>query len=146
MRKVLKDYPVNLWLQAADDCTGCRAPVEIMLLHHSAPTKAITRVHHRRGCSTIELRKVLDSDVSILKKIISVGWEYPQSLRTLNFRGVKFPIIRTHDEAVPCLICWRIVTSGPIVYFLPQHLGEGLLTFCKFCVEKHKLLEKQVRV
>ncbi len=145
MRKVLKDYPVNLWLQAADDCTGCRAPVEIILLDREEPARAMTRVHHQIGCSTIELRRVLDSDVSILKKIISVGWEYPESLSTLDFRGVNFPIIRTHDEAVPCLICWRIVTSGPIVYFIPQHLGGGLLTFCKFCVEKHNLLENQIK-
>ena len=145
MPKVLKDYPMNVWLQAADDCTGCRAPVEIMLLHYREPTKAITRVHHRRGCSTIELRRDLDARASILKKIISVGWEYPKSLRTFNFRGVNISTIRTYVEAVPCLLCWRIVTGGPIVYFIPQYLGGGLLTFCKFCVEKHKLLENQIK-
>ena len=146
MRKVLKDYPINVWLQAADDCTDCMAPVEIILLDREEPARAMTRVHHRRGCSTIKLRKDLDVTPSILEKMISVGWEYSESLRAFNFRGMNISTIMTHSEAVPCLVCWRIVTGGPIVYFIPQHLGGGLLTFCKFCVEKHKLLEKQVRV
>jgi len=147
MRKVLKDYPINVWLQAADDCNYCRAPVEIILLNREEPARAMTRVHHQIGCSTIELRRGrdLDASVSIMKKVISVGWEYPESVRTLNFRGVNLPIIRTYVEALPCLICWRIVTGGPIVYFIPQHRGEGLLTFCKFCVEKNKLLENQIK-
>ena len=141
MWKVLKDYPIDVWLQAADDCPGCRAPVEMILLDRKEPARAITRVHHQVGCSTIELRRDMDANASTLQKIISVGWKYPENLRTVNFRGVNLPTIRTHVEAVLCLLCWRIVTSGPIVYFIPQHLGGGLLTFCKFCVEKHKLLE-----
>ena len=145
MRKVLKDYPINVWLQAADDCTGCRAPVEIVLLDREEPARAMTRVHHQIGCYMIELRRDLDASASIMKKIISVGWEYPESLRTLNFKEMNLPIIRTHVEAVPCLLCWRIATAGPIVYFIPQHLGGGLLTFCKLCVEKHKLLENQIK-
>ncbi len=147
MWEVLKDYPINVWLQAADDCTGCRAPVEIILLDRKEPARAITRVHHQVGCSAIDLRRGrdLDRSGSIPKKIISVGWEYHEDLRTFNFKGMNLATIRTHVEAVPCLICWRIVTSGPIVYFIPQHLGGGLLSFCKFCVEKHKLLENQIK-
>jgi len=145
MWKVLKDYPINVWLQAADDCHYCRAPVEIVLLNREEPARAMARVHHQIGCSAAELRRDEDAGASIQKKMISVGWEYPESLRTLNFRGANLPIIRTHVEAVPCLLCWRIVTGGPIVYFIPQHFGGGLLTFCNFCVERHKLLENQIK-
>lgn len=141
MWKVLKDYPINVWLQAADDCPGCRAPMQMILLDREEPARAITRVHHQVGCSTIGRRRDMDANASILKKIISVGWKYPENLRTVNFMGVTLPTIRTHVEAVLCLFCWRIVTTGPLVYFIPHHLGGGLLTFCKFCVEKHKLLE-----
>ena len=145
MRKVLKDYPIKAWLQAADDCNYCRAPVEIILLNREEPARAMTRVHHQMACSTIELRRDLEASASIIEKKISVGWEYPEDLRTFNFRGVNLPIIRTHVEAVPCLLCWRIITRGPIIYFIAQHLEGGLLSFCKFCVEKHKLLENQIR-
>lgn len=130
MRKFRKDYPIDVWLQGADDCTGCRAPVEIILLNREEPAKAMTRVHHQIGCSTIDLRRDSDPTATILEKAISVGWEYAESLRTFNFRGMNISTIMNYAEAVPCLICWRIVTGGPIVYFIPQHLGGGLLTFC----------------
>ena len=145
MRKFLKDYPINVWLQAADDCNDCRAPVEITLLNREEPARAMTRVHHQIGCDTIELRRGRDARSSILQKAIIMRWEYHEKLRIFNFRGVNLPTIKTYVEAVPCLLCWRIVTSGPIVYFIPQYLRGGLLTFCKFCVEKYKLLENHIK-
>ncbi len=130
-----RNYPLNQWMEMGDDCE-CGAPREIRITGLTDDVLFVTkRVHHVPGC--------YDSagESGLIEETDMMSWEF--NGKTANFGGVDYPVISKYANGCPCLRCCRL-TDTPILLFLKEgRMGE--LAFCKFCVEKHKMLEGLVK-
>ncbi len=130
-----RNYPLNQWMQMGDDCE-CGAPREIRITNVEHDVLFVTkRAHHVPGCHDVV------GEFGLVEETANMSWEF--SGKTANFGGVDYPIIWKYANGCPCLRCWRL-TDRPILLFLKEG-KHGELAFCKFCVEKYKMLEGFVK-
>jgi len=135
VKKLLKDYPFNEWMEAADGCDVCGAKYQVRITyidkkHNFGDVEY--KIHHKPDCPDgIELGEMEEGlDVA--------GWEYMP--KPFKFRGKIYYPLKSRANIGPCLECGRLVIGAPLILFIKEGYG-GQLDFCFECAKKLKILE-----
>jgi len=121
--KRLKDYPLNVWQQAADCCEYCGAPyyIQVIFVDESGNYGEVAfKAEHTTDCMLEPGDKVIH-DVA--------GWEFAE--KTVGLFGKEWTPIIARANVGPCLNCWQLVRA-PIIMFLQEGKG-GELDVCLKC-------------
>ena len=150
MRKLLRDYPLREWMEAADGCDYCKAKYEARITwvdETGCFGDVEYRISHRQACAERfdmetgeDLRDVTNVDIA--------GWEYhdkPLTLRGPHGRGcVELYPLKSRANVGPCLLCGKLVIGVPLILFIDEGRG-GQLDFCFGCAESLGILEAMVK-
>jgi len=124
VKRLLRDYPLNVWLDAADECPECFHTLRVRVVWLDDDGLFGNVEVHCPECG--------DSYVDL------AGWtlaEEPFSLRGRLF----YPIVSISNVG-PCLNCWKLIPGAPLILFIDGGRG-GELNFCFECAHKLNILE-----
>ena len=141
MHKLLKDYPLNEWMDAADGCEFCKAKYQVKITFVDETGNfgdVVTRITHEEDCPERYDQGPDYSPVHI-GDYDSAGWAYKE--KPITFRGLEFYPLEWHANIGPCLICEKLVIRAPLILFIDQGRG-GELNFCFGCVEEKGILKE----
>jgi len=141
MHKLLKDYPLNEWIEAADGCEYCKAKYQVRITWID-PEENVGdveyRIRHEEDClGKYDLRGVeileddVDADIG--------GWTYME--KAIAFRGLNLYPLKSRANLGPCLICEKLVVGVPLILFIDEGRG-GELNFCFGCAEEKGILRE----
>lgn len=139
MRKLLKDYPRDEWMEAADGCESCGAKYQVKVSWVDDAGifgDVVARVEHREDCPK-RYDEWTGEDVETEEVIDVAGWEYMEEPHTLL--GREYYPLKSRANIGPCLECGRLVIGVPLILFIDQGRG-GQLDFCFECAEKLGIL------
>jgi len=136
-RKLLRDYPLGEWIEAADRCECCGAKYEVRI--HEVDESGCFgyvewRVNHRIDCP--EVTEYEDAPVTEISSMDVAGWEFMD--KPFRFRGVEYQPLKSRADVGPCLNCGRLVVGAPLIIFIDE--GKGELDFCFECVRELDIL------
>jgi len=136
--KLLKDYPVQTWLKAADGCEYCKAPYEFRVTwidETGCFGDVETRIQHREGCMSIA-----EYDENFCEDSHDVaGWEFHE--RPITIQGHQLIPLKSKANIGPCLHCWKLIVGVPLILFIDQGKG-GEIDLCFPCAEKLGVLDQ----
>jgi len=135
--KILKDYPLNVWFEAADECEYCKSRYEVRI--HEVDESGLFgtvewRIHHKFHCP--EITEYLEgAPVTEISSMDVAGWEYMKE--PFKFNGKTYYPLKSRVNIGPCLECGKLIIGAPLILFTKK----GELDFCWNCAEKLKILE-----
>jgi len=134
-RRLLKDYPFNEWLEAADGCDVCgaRYQVRVVEVDETGVFGSLEwRITHSPGCPG-SFDEETGEEVSSQSGEDVVGWEFTPE--PFTFMGRQYYPLKSRANVGPCLECGRLVVGVPLILFIDG--GEkGELDFCWKCARK----------
>lgn len=133
--KMLKDYPRNKWMEAADGCDFCGAKYQLMITSVDETGNFGTiqvKIKHNEGCYEMEMY----SDEEVREDI--VGWEF--FYKPVKILGKEYIPIGKRANIGPCLNCGKLVVGVPFILFIDRGKG-GELDFCFTCAQKLGILD-----
>lgn len=137
MKKVLRDYPLREWMEAADGCDYCKAKYQVRVTwvdETGCFGDVEYRISHREDCP-----ERFDDGGTNVRSIDIAGWEYhDKPLGT--FRGVEYYPLKSRTNVGPCLECGKLVVGVPLILFIDEGRG-GELDFCFSCAKEKGILD-----
>ena len=141
MKKLLKDYPLDEWIEAADGCEFCKAKYQVRITSIDPDENVgdvAYRITHAKDCpENYELQGGYDPVLVASSDV--AGWEYSQ--KPVTFRGMELYPLKSRLNVGPCLLCEKLVIRVPLILFIDQGRG-GQLDFCFSCVEEKGILKE----
>lgn len=138
--KLLKDFPKNQWLEAADGCEYCKEKYNVMVTwvdETGAFGDIVKKLEHKEDCperfdyeTGVEQGQILLHDIA--------GWEFMD--KPVKLFGKKFIPLKSRANVGPCLSCWKLVVGVPLILFIDKGRG-GELDFCFTCAQKLGILD-----
>lgn len=152
MRKLLRDYPLNKWIDAADRCESCgaRYQVKVTYVDETGSFGDVEwKVDHIPDCP-----EGLDYDSDIIgihqEGFDIAGWEYMDKPFTLKARHFYFENLKEDLELYPlksranvgpCLLCGKLIVRIPLILFIDEGRG-GQIDLCGSCAEEMGILKE----
>jgi hypothetical protein len=137
--KLLKDYPLNEWFEAADGCEACGAKykVRVIQLYSSVFGEVEWAITHKPDCperftEDMDEEEVTESDWD------NAGWEFMPN--SFTFRGKQYYPLKSRANIGPCLSCGRLIIGVPLILFIDKG-RKGELDFCWECVKRLGIME-----
>jgi hypothetical protein len=133
VRKLLKDYPQDEWMEAADGCEFCGAKhmVKIAEVDETGKTGnfglVVIKTEHGEDCLELPDER---EDIA--------GWDFMDTPHTLL--GKEYYPLSSTANIGPCLECGKLVVGVPLILFIEEGRG-GELDFCFECAEKLGILK-----
>ena len=138
--KVLKEYPVGIWFEAADECEYCKSKYEVRIHKVDKTGRFGTvewRIHHKPDCP--EVTEYLEgAPVTEISSMDFAGWEYMEN--PVAFKGKLYYPLKSRANIGPCLECGRLIVGAPLILFIEEG-RKGELDFCWSCAKKLGILE-----
>ena len=138
MKKLLKDYPFNTWMDAADGCDFCGAIYKVRVIS----------INKKMGCGDVEYKLTHKEDCperyeegETVEDWDIAGWAYMD--KPVNFNGKEYYPLRWRSNIGPCLECGKLIVGAPLIIFLHNGKG-GSLEFCLKCAKETGILDKIV--
>jgi len=120
MKKLLTEYPLNEWMEAADGCQHCGAKYKVMItwVHESGDFgNVMTQITHKEDCperidleTGVDIGEITDHDVA--------GWEFAD--KPVIMLGKEFYPLKARANIGPCLNCGKLVVGVPIILFVDE--------------------------
>ena len=144
MKKLLRDYPMNEWMEAADGCQFCRSKYQVRITYvdETGSFGDITyKIQHKEDCPD---RFDEELGIPLTGNVVHdiAGWEYHDY--PFTFRGVQYYPLKSRVNVGPCHICTKLVIGVPLILFIDEGRG-GELNFCFPCAEEKGMLEKMIK-
>jgi hypothetical protein len=140
VRKQLKDYPQDEWMEAADGCEFCGAKHMVKIAEVDETGNfgtVIIKTEHREDCP-----ELFDDPAPVRDPIEEqedyAGWEFVDKPYALL--GKEYYPLSSRANIGPCLECGKLVVGVPLILFLDKGRG-GELDFCFECAEKLGILK-----
>lgn len=144
--KLLKDFPLNSWIDAADTCEFCgrKYAIKITETDKSGKFGNVTwRIYHTLDCPERfnEEEEIIFSPGEYEEGEDFAGWDFRKN--TITILGMTFKPLKSRANIGPCLICEKLVVRVPLILFIGQgKLGE--LDFCFTCAKEKGILDHLV--
>ncbi|MDH5203434.1 MAG: hypothetical protein OEW69_09270 [Nitrospirota bacterium] len=136
VKKLLKDYPLNQWLEAADGCQYCKKAYQVR----------VTWVDESGNYGDLEIKEQHEKSCieqfepeSHSPRWDTAGWEFTEKEVTIlehTFRPIKLRM-----NVGPCVHCWKLVVGIPLILFIDEGKG-GEIDLCFSCAEKLGVLDQ----
>jgi len=142
--KLLKDFPMNVWMDAADTCEFCGAKyqVKITWVNEQGTLGDVEwRVKHAKNCPSLDTEPEIQQVVNRLGFVGDVdvaGWEFMP--KPFELKGKQYYPLKSRANIGPCLECGKLIIGVPLILFIDEGRG-GELDFCWQCVKRLGLLE-----
>ena len=145
MKKLLKDYPLDEWIEAADGCEFCRAKyqVRITFVDETGTFGDVAyRITHSQDCP--ERFDIMSPgvDTSNGVNVDIAGWTYKK--KPITFQDLELYPLESRANIGPCLICDKLVVGVPLILFINEGRG-GELNFCFGCAAEKGILREALR-
>jgi len=138
--KILKEYPLGEWFEAADECEYCKSKYEV-LIHEVDESGCFGlvewRIHHKLHCPEIT-EYCEGAPVTEISNMDIAGWEYMD--KPFMFKGKEYYPLKSRANIGPCLECGKLIVRAPLILFIDKG-QRGSLEFCWNCAKKLKILE-----
>jgi hypothetical protein len=135
--KLLKDFKLNEWFEAADGCDTCGSKAKVMITHvdeTGAFGHVQWRIFHKQGCPEVYNEETLGIDA----EEDVVGWEFED--KPFTFQGKQYYPLKSRANIGPCLACGQLVIGVPLILFIDKG-RKGELDFCWECVKSLGIME-----
>lgn len=132
-RKLLKDFKLGEWMEAADGCQCCEAKYKVRILEVEADGTigAVEwTITHSPDCPE---NWEPDESPQTETECDVAGWEFMDEPVTLQ--GRQYYPLKARANIGPCLECGRLVVGGPLILFIDEG-RKGQLDFCFECAKK----------
>lgn len=143
IKKLLKDYVQDKWLEAADGCDYCGARYEVKvesMEEDGSFGDVAYRILHKKDCpDRYDPMTGHDTSGEVFHDV--AGWTFKR--KTVSLLGRKLLPLATRANIGPCLSCGKLIVHAPIILFVDVGKA-GELDFCTDCVEDMKLLADAV--
>lgn len=138
--KLLKDFKLNEWMEAADGCEYCGAKYEVRVtdLWSANFGDVEYRIKHKPDCP----EKFMDEDEEE-PAWDNAGWEFME--KPIIFRGNQYYPLKSKANIGPCLECGKLVIGVPLILFIDD-CRKGELDFCWDCAKRLGILELKRKV
>ena len=127
--KLLKDYPLNQWIDAADGCEYCGAKYDVNITWVDETGnfgEVLTRIRHSEDCpERYDIDTGFDRGENLSHDV--AGWTFKK--QTISIKGKTFTPLASRSNIGPCLNCEKLVVGCPLLLFIDQGRG-GELDFC----------------
>jgi hypothetical protein len=133
--KLLKDFKLNEWFEAADGCEVCGGKAEVMVTHvDDTGTFGMVEWHidHKADCPEVYGGDEEDS-VAVQAVQDFAGWEFMSE--PFTFHGRQYYALKSRANIGPCLNCGKLVIGVPLILFIGEG-RRGELDFCWGCVKR----------
>jgi hypothetical protein len=133
--KLLKDFPRDVWFEAADGCEVCGAKyyVNIVELDKDGVFGFIQwAITHKPDCENRFIEDV-DEEETAEFDLEPAGWEFMP--KTFTFHGKQYYPLKSRANVGPCLECGRLIIGVPLILFIDKGV-KGELDFCWECAKK----------
>jgi hypothetical protein len=134
--KLLKDYLLNQWMEAAGECQFCRAPYEARVTwvdETGSFGDVETRIHHNKDCiERYDDEGINPPDEDVWAGTDIAGWEFHPEKQVIA--GKEYSVFSKTANIAPCLACWRLVVDVPLILW-PED-GGWEAHFCWNCVKE----------
>jgi len=140
-RKILRDYPIGVWLEAADECESCKSRYEVRI--HEVDDSGLFgtvewRIHHKPDCPEVT-EYYEGAPVTEMSSMDIAGWEYMKEL--FKFNGKEYYPLKGKANVGTCLECGKLIVGVPLILFIEKG-RKGSLEFCFECAQRLKILER----
>jgi len=139
--KLLKDFRLNEWFEAADGCEACGAKYKIRVLDVDKDGVCGTvewAITHSAECPE-RFDDDLEEEPAVTESDMDVaGWEFMPN--TFTFRGKQYYPLKSRANIGPCLSCGKLVIGVPLILFIDKG-RKGELDFCWNCVKRLGIME-----
>jgi hypothetical protein len=147
-RPNVKDLVSRGWMDAANDCDSCGAPVEVKVLSaddDGTSGSILVRCRHARGCDRLEELEAAQRNENTLVDYDDVaGWVWSDIFAKVGAK--RYPTFQAVANVAPCCGCLRLVTDVPfIVWGESQAKPTWQANFCRRCFQEGGLGEMFVR-
>lgn len=133
--KLLKDYPRNVWMEAADACGFCGAKYQVKVTwvdERGCFGDIEWKIPHKDDCHELIYEEESEgNDIA--------GWEFHDKVYSLM--GREYYPLKTRANIGPCLQCRKLVVTVPLILFLDGG-NEGELDFCFGCAKTLGILDQ----
>lgn len=133
--RVLKDYPRDEWMYAADFCEVCGARRQVRVKEvHGDGLYGVVEImeRHGPGCPMrFETHPYERSD--------HAGWEY--TCESVKLYGREYTPLKARGNVGLCLGCGKLIVGVPLILFLDEGLG-GELDFCFGCAMELGIIDR----
>jgi len=136
--KILRDYPVAVWFEAADECECCKSKVPKQ--PDSSTSWILTsylewRINHKPDCPEVTeyLEGALVTEISSMD---FAGWEYMKE--PFKFNGKEYYPLKSRANIGSCLECGKLIVGVPLIIFVEEG-RRGELDFCFEYTQKLKM-------
>ena len=138
--KILKEYPRDEWLEAADECEYCKSKYEVRI--HEVDESGCFglvewRIHHKLHCPEI-MEYLEGATVTEVSSMDVAGWEYMKE--PFKFNGREYYPLKCRANIGLCLECGKLIVGAPLILFIEEG-RKGELDFCWSCAKKLGILE-----
>ena len=140
MRKVLNEYPLDVWFEAADKCEFCGSKYEVRI--HKVDESGCFglvewRITHKLHCPEVT-EHFEGATVTEISCMDVAGWKYMD--KPFMFREKEYYPLKSKANIGPCLECGKLIVKAPLILFIDKE-RKGSLEFCWTCVKRNGILE-----
>jgi len=151
LRKLLKEFPQDIWIPAAGECDSCSAPYEVRINNDALDSdgtfggfdwqiKHGPNCKHRRDVDTAakimalhghtDRKLSIDADGMEINENNVVGWKY--RVKQAPILSVLYDVYTHIGDTAACVKCGMIIPENPLILFGEN--GDGwLAAFCIGC-------------
>ena len=137
-RKLISDFPINRWLDAAGKCQYCEAPYMVMFTFID-PDNSVGDVEikcqHKDDCME-DFGEYQEGD-RLQHYDDMAGWEW--SNRYLIWNDIKYFGFASVLNKAPCAECGKMVCDIPLIVWSQDRAME--VHFCMPCAKRIGILE-----
>jgi len=142
-RKLLKDFPLHEWMEAADGCEFCKAKyqVQVTWVDETGSFGDVEyKILHKVDCpgKYEGYEDEPDEAFEFQTNTDVAGWEFMD--QPFNLRGKLYYPLKSRANVGPCLKCGKLVIGVPLILFIDGGKG-GELDFCFDCAQESGILE-----
>jgi len=124
--KLLRDFPLNKWMEAADGCDVCGAKYKVKVTHvYTGDFGEVEWViTHKPDCP---------EDPGTESDWDNAGWQFMP--KPFTFHGKLYYPLKSRANIGPCLSCGKLIIGVPLILFINKGQG-GTLDFCFNCAKQ----------
>lgn len=135
MKKLISDFPLQRWLDAAK-CDECQTPYMVIFTFIDAKKNVGDiqyKCEHSAGCPQYDFEGSGVEEGSDM-----AGWEYGKGYMQLN--GKIYPGYSSVLNKAPCMECGKMVLDIPLIMWSNDRLFE--VHFCFPCARSNGILDR----
>jgi hypothetical protein len=138
--RLLRDFPLHEWFEAADGCDICGAKYEVMIV--SIDKEGVFgfvkwRITHKPDCPDRFNEETGEEEAFQYGDDVA-GWEFMPEPFTIQ--GKQYNPLKSRANIGPCVNCGRLVIGVPLILFIEKG-KKGELDFCFECVKRLGIME-----